>query len=241
MGVSDGYVRLTAPEEIAAARALADAWKDPAIPDRQLAVSEPELARFRRGEVSPPFDAFCAAMDQTGLDWRGGERSRLIRVLEVGTSTGYYADVMRHCGFGGYFLGADYSEPMILRAIQLRAADRNAFEVCDARRLRWPSRLFDVVVSGCCMLHMEDYREALAEASRVSAAWVILHRNPIAAGPTEFWRKNAYDVPCLEIHFGRDDLLAACAEAGLEVTFAHRISSAPDGSSNETWLASRVR
>ena len=240
MGVSDGYVRLTTPGEIAAAEELRDNWKAPEIPGRQLAVSEPELERFWRGEPSPPFDAFGAALDATGLAWRCSDASRSLSIVDVGCSTGYYAQVLRHCGYRGAYMGVDYSEAMVEAARARRAGEM--FEVGDARALRFRDASFDIVVSGCFMLHtsITEWPASLAEAARIARKWVVLHRTPIAAGETEYWRKAAYDVPCIEIHVSRSDLLAMCAAAGLAREFVHRISGTADGAANETWLMKKV-
>jgi len=53
------------------------------------------------------------------------------------------------------------------------------FDVEDATRLRYNSDSFDIVVSGCCLLHISEYEKAIAEAARVSREFVVFHRTPV--------------------------------------------------------------
>ncbi|MBU0791988.1 MAG: class I SAM-dependent methyltransferase [Gammaproteobacteria bacterium] len=49
----------------------------------------------------------------------------------------------------------------------------------DARRLQYDDRSFDVVMSGACIAHIEQWEQALGEICRIPRQWLILHRNPI--------------------------------------------------------------
>jgi ubiquinone/menaquinone biosynthesis C-methylase UbiE len=101
------------------------------------------------------------------------------------------------------------------------------FSVQDAVNLRFGAASFDIVVSGCCLLHIPEYERAIAEAVRVSRRWVIFHRTPIMhfRGPITYTKK-AYGVDTFEIHFNEQLLLRSFAQHGLRVVEAntHSIS-----------------
>jgi ubiquinone/menaquinone biosynthesis C-methylase UbiE len=88
--------------------------------------------------------------------------------------------------------------------------------VAHADRLPFWDHSKDVVISGCCILHVEDWRKAVSEATRVSRSWVLFTRTPISkTRPTALFSKTAYDVPCLEWRFAEEDVLRAFREARL--------------------------
>ena len=82
------------------------------------------------------------------------------------------------------------------------------FDVGDATDLHYADKSFDIVVSGACLLHIPEYWKGIAEAARVASDYVIFHRTPIVWGQAEQWyRKQAYGVETVEIHFNEDDFL----------------------------------
>lgn len=193
------------PRKVAAN--LRDGWRSPSIPDKQHALTVAELQQMYRGEVPRPFAALAEALNPIhGTD---------STIIEIGCSTGYYCEVLSHLLGQVEYVGADYSFPMVAQGRQLYPAV--PFMVADATALPYLADAFDILVSGGCILHIPDYRSAIAESARVARKWVILHRTPVIPGPTAHFKKKAYGVPCVEIHFNEAELLSLCAENGLEL------------------------
>ena len=219
------YVELVGDEEVrAAVSELGDAWKSPDIPMRQRELVDRELAAYRTGTDIAPFRAYTELVRLAGTT----------RILDVGCASGYYAELLEIFGWSGDYVGADFSAAFIALAKTLYppAALRGvnaSFVVADARALPFGDAAFDMVVSGCCMLHISDWGACISESARVSSRWVILHRTPVRTEhPTTYYRKEAYGVPCIEIHLNERDLLSRAREAGLEVVLTHDLSGTGD-------------
>jgi SAM-dependent methyltransferase len=208
-GVSDSYEPIMPEQARALSAVLGAAWQDPNIPLLQLAIVLPQLAAFGRGEPVPVFDALVDLVRRVP---EVGRKS----CLEVGCSSGYYAEVLRLRGIETRYSGCDYS-PALLELARSRYPGIE-FDTCDATDLGYPDGAFDVVVSGGCLLHIFDYPRAIAEAARVAREVVIFHRTPVIhVHPTMFYRKLAYGVPCIEIHFNETELLDRFHAAGLRL------------------------
>jgi hypothetical protein len=81
-----------------------------------------------------------------------------------------------------------------------------------------PSDSFDIVISGCCLLHIANFEEAIKESARVSSRYVLFHRTPVLhMAPTTFFRKLAYGIQTIEIHFNEEELLSLFRKHGLSV------------------------
>lgn len=208
MGVSEGHRQVTLDEYTALAATQRDIWHDPGVAAQQRALADTELARLRTGEVIPVFGVLqqLVAMVQPAP----------ASVIDIGCASGYYHAVLRHAGWAGRYLGVDYAATLIDLA---RACHPDAeFRVADAAALG-DVGTFDLVISSACLMHILAWRTALAELARVARGPVILHRTPLGVeGHTTYWAKLAYGLPCLEMHFGEAELLAALAAAGLRVT-----------------------
>ncbi len=221
LGISDSFRRLE-PEEVGPLGIeLATAWQDPAIPLRQwISVVRGEIERLRQGHSLPHFDVLVRQLKKTGLvnPW----------LLEVGASSGFYSEILRLLDFPCQYSGLDYSEEYKRLAQELYPAID--FHVGDAKALPFPDGLFDVVVSGCCLLHIAEYPKAIAEAARVASKFVVFNRTPVLMdSPTEFYEKNAYGVRCIEIHFNHSELLDLFAMNGLELVSFEDVSQEPEG------------
>jgi len=92
-------------------------------------------------------------------------------VLDVGCGTGDDARALAGMvGKGGRVVGVDSSETMVLEA-RRRARGRELpleFRLCDAHRLDFPDRTFDVCRADRVFMHLEDPRRALSEMVRVA-------------------------------------------------------------------------
>lgn len=222
--VSTDYAVIAADDVARVASQLASAWQDPSIPQQQLGVAEAELLAFEQHRLVPVFDTFAELLGRIpGV----GSMS----LLEVGCASGYYADVLRIRGIGAGYSGCDYSPALI--DLAKRRLPGTPFEVQDATRLAHPDASFDIVVSGCCILHIPDYAAAIRESARVARTHVLFHRTPVLhVSPTMHYRKLAYGVECVEIHFNETELLRLFRGAGLHVVDALTVSvggHAPEG------------
>ena len=207
MSVSDGHRKLTLEEYTALADECRDTWRDPSLAAQQRVMADAELARLRAADDVPVFNVLqdlVANLDQSPAS-----------IIEIGCASGYYHEVLQLDGWRGRYLGVDYSE--ILIDLARRSHPTAEFRVADATSLG-DVGMFDLVISGACLMHIPKWRDALAELVRVARGPVILHRTPIVlGGTTSYWIKRAYGVLCLEIHFGEAEFLDALATAGLRV------------------------
>ncbi len=95
-------------------------------------------------------------------------------VLDVGAGTAVVADAARRRG-AGLTLASDTAAGMLRH----RAAGVPAV-LCDAARLPFPDRTFDLVAAGFCLSHLADQTAALSEWRRVAGAVVA---SAFAPGP----------------------------------------------------------
>jgi len=83
------------------------------------------------------------------------------RILDVGCGLGMY--VRRFCPFSPQVYGADIDEEKVTQAAQ----DLPGLLVATAEQLPFPTGTFDIVLSHEVLEHVNDDRQALAEALRV--------------------------------------------------------------------------
>ena len=210
--VSSGY-RSIKKEQVTTE--LAEAWQSDSIVVAQRKLVDQELRNMYRGNVAVPYQVLANAIKVTGSET--GE------IIEIGCSSGYYYEVLSHLlGHEVQYKGIDYSKAMIDCAKQ--HYPKHTFEVGDACALSLNNNSCDVLISGCCLLHIPDYEVAIAESVRVSREWVIFHRTPVVSGATQYYTKEAYGVPCVEIHFGQQELFQLFHKHGLRVITQVQIS-----------------
>lgn len=209
LSVSSNYRELLPSEVDEVAKECANTWLDPAIPERQyeLAVRS-ELASFRMGGKVAPFNALLACLGHLDMGFSPS-------LLDIGASSGMYSEVLELAGYGFEYRACDFSPAFAVLAEKLYPGI--AFDVADARSLPYADNAFDVVMSGGTIMHIREYGQVIREAARVASKYVIFHRTPITADHTSFWVKDAYGIPCLEIHFNELELLSLFMESGLEI------------------------
>lgn len=207
LNVSTGHRKLRYEEVAQVAAECEKAWQDPSIPDQQLNLAMAEIASYQAGKPQPHFDILLKTLKKTALVNPS--------LLDVGAASGYYREIIRIGGFDCQYTGIDYSEAC-------RNAGRLTFpgitlDVGDARALPYPDSWYDIVLSGCCLVHIRDYDKVIYESARVAKRFVILNRTPIVMDdvPTQFYEKEAYGVRTIEIHFNETELFAICRQAGL--------------------------
>lgn len=190
---------------------LYDSWKDPSVPLKQYETcTRGELEKYRKGEPIEAYDVLVDVLKSmdVGLDKK--------TILEIGCSTGYYSQVLKLRGINAEYHGCDYSESFVKFAQRLFPGID--FQVQDACSLTYPDNFFDIVISGCCLLHIMDFEKAIGETVRVAKDYVIFHRTPVLhRKETSYYIKKAYGVEMFEIHFNEREFLRLFRENHLKV------------------------
>lgn len=171
-----------------------DTWKDESIPYQQLQLIERQSVNYSE---TAPVKALVSLMKKTGL--------KKPTILEVGCASGYYSEFLPKAGVKVNYQGCDYS-PSFIRLAKERYPQVK-FKISDATRLDYEDGQFEVVISGCCLLHIIDYQKAIAETARVAKDWAIFHRTPVLhLSKTTFTKKIAYGLEMVEILFNEEEL-----------------------------------
>lgn len=230
--VSLGYVSLQGKEADAEGQRLRNSWQDDALPQRQRELVDHQLHQYRSGASINVFDVFVDSLralpDLYGMS-----------LLEVGCSSGFYSEVVEIARLPIKYSGCDYSDAFIRLAKEKYPFIDFAIE--DATALNYDDRSFDIVVSGCCLLHIPEYEKGVAETARVARRYAIFHRTPIVWGQPEQWyRKRAYGVETVEIHFNEPEFLALLDRMGLELLYTHTLSEESADASRAQGHASRT-
>lgn len=213
-GVSSGLRQL--PDRNVRSELL-EAWKDARIASSQRGLVQQQLMSMYRGSVPEPFSVANRLLSP--IVKRGSS------ILEVGCSSGYYYEVLEYllnkplC-----YTGCDYSSAMIEMAKEFYPGA--SFAVADGAALPFASRHFDIVISGCVLLHCPNYSEHIKESCRVARDYILLHRTPIStSGGTRIFEKLAYGVPTVELWFAENELLKLFEANGFEcfdrIQYAH--------------------
>lgn len=198
---------------------LRDAWLDWDLPIKQRELVDRQLADYRAGLPIDVFDVLVEAMHAIPLESRAS-------VLEVGCSSGFYSEVFKIAGLDVNYVGADYSDAFIKLA-RLRYPALK-FDLEDATAMRYRDDAFDVVISGCCLLHIPEYEEAVVEVARVARTFAIFHRTPVVLDrPNRYFRKLAYGVETIEIHFNEQQFLDLLRTHSMELVRTWTLSETP--------------
>src|SRR5207244_11899065 len=149
------------------------------------------------------------------------------RILDVGTGTGRAAIALARRG--ATVTGVDASAEM-LGVARRRAAEERlpiSFSEGDAQRLAFPDRSFEAAVCLRLLMHVPDWRTALAELCRVSGTRLVFDypsRNSVAAIESA-WRELAVMLgPNVEAYrvFSYHGVARELARHGFRVASSHR-------------------
>nr|WP_315495531.1 class I SAM-dependent methyltransferase [uncultured Rhodoferax sp.] len=206
--VSTDFVQLSSADLVSETGRLRSSWQADELPARQRVLVDRQLAHYRAGQSVDVFDVLVEAIKKlprlNGMD----------TLLEIGCSSGYYSEVFGIAGLPITYAGCDYS-PAFVELARKTYPDLQ-FDVRDATALDYADGRFDVVISGCCLLHIPEYETAIAETARVARHYAIFHRTPVLPQQsTMHFRKLAYGVETVEIHFGEAEFLALLDKHGL--------------------------
>jgi SAM-dependent methyltransferase len=223
--VSSNYVSLAEGRGNTEGQRLRNSWQDEALPARQRELVEQQLQEYRSGKHIAVFDIFQRALRELpGL--RPG-----MSLLEIGCSSGYYSEVIAIAKLPLQYTGCDYSAPFIKMALEKYPTVD--FTVADATDLPFHDQSFDIVISGCCLLHIPEYVSAIEETARVCRQFAIFHRTPVVWGkPNQWFRKQAYGVETVEIHFNETEFLGLLRASGLELMTSYTLHEGSGGIDN---------
>lgn len=208
--VSSHYEAMQPDKVNAESARLRDAWQSESLPQKQRMLVDRQLSRFRAGDAVDVFEVLVNALNSIP------DIAPLRTVLEIGCSSGFYSEVLDIAGFQLRYHGCDYS-PAFISMAQERYPDLS-FDVADACSLSYPDAEFDIVISGCCLLHIPEYEVAIAETARVAKRYAIFHRTPVLLEqPTRHFKKQAYGVETVEIHFNEAEFIGLLTKHGLKL------------------------
>lgn len=227
------YLNLYGEVADAEGQRLRNSWQDYVLPQRQRKLVDQQLRQYRSGARIDVFDVFVDSVHALP------DLAPCASLLEIGCSSGFYSEVLEIAGLPVEYSGCDYSDAFIRMAKE--KYPNIAFAVEDAIALHYSDRSFDIVVSGCCLLHIPEYAKGVAETARVARCYAIFHRTPIVWGQPEQWyRKDAYGVETVEIHFNEAEFLALLVKNGLELITTHTLSEESADTSRTKGRATRT-
>jgi SAM-dependent methyltransferase len=204
--VSTDY-RLISEQELR--RGSARGWFSPLTAWRQERAYMALLSQMHAGTPREDLVIAARAIDMVGMQ----ETS----LLEVGCGSGYYKEILTSlCTTKVNYVGVDYSPAMVARA-RRRYPDGD-FRQMDATRLDFPDGAIDIIFNGVSLMHIPDWRKAIAESRRVARRACIFHSVPVfPSRTTAHLAKYAYGSPVIETVFNRQELLACMEENGLQL------------------------
>ena len=206
------------PNEITTA--LATSWQSPAIPLKQRALVQQELAALYQGHPPIVYRVLADALRPF--------ITPDCRVLEIGCASGYYYEALEYLlNTRLSYAGVDFSSAMV--ALAQRYYPRVSFHVGDGAALSFSDQSFLIAISSGVLLHVADYPQHIKEAARVASQMVVLHRTPICrTHPTSHFKKFAYGIETHELRLNESEMLSLCCEQGLELVQRLEYDSHPE-------------
>jgi SAM-dependent methyltransferase len=184
-------------------------WQEAQVAERQHQAFVPLLEDARSGRPRLDFVVAARAIQATNLS------DPLI--VEVGCGSGYYSEVVPMLlGTSLRYVGIDYATSMT--SLAHRIYPSVPFLTGDACNLPLASNCCDVLLSGTSLMHIADYRRAIAESIRVAREWLIFHTVPVMKGrSTTFLKKLAYGEQVVEVIFNQAALEGIFNEEKLSI------------------------
>jgi SAM-dependent methyltransferase len=178
---------------------------------RQDRAWKPLVAQALAGHPRQDIVALYEALESTGV----AEGT----ILEVGCGGGYNSELISWGIPGLRYTGVDLSGSMV--EVSREKYPQRDFRVASALGLPFGDNSFDIVLDGVALLHIPDWRAALAEYARVASRYVVLHGLTLSDNPTVTFAKYAYGQPSRELIFNRTELLAECEAVALRLQASH--------------------
>jgi ubiquinone/menaquinone biosynthesis C-methylase UbiE len=198
---------------------LLEGWKQKSVATSQRNLVQNELLSMYRGHIPDPFSA-ASNLLKNSIESNS-------TILEIGCSSGYYYEVLEYLLKKPLmYTGVDYSEHMIEMAQAFYP--RANFQVADGANLPFPTKHFDIVISGCVLLHCPNYIAHIKETCRTAKDTILLHRTPITANnTTTTQQKSAYGVETIEVWFSEGELLELFKKEGFVAVARESLGSCP--------------
>ena len=226
--ILDNYSEISFQEASALWKALSSSWQDPSIPKLQDENLGDLIAEYSKGRSVAAFDSLVDIISNNVSNLNNKT------ILEVGCSSGYYSEVLKIGGVSSKYSGCDYSEQFINCARSRYPLLQ--WDVENATSLSYSDKTFNIVISGCCLLHIFDYVAAITEAARVAKDYVVFHCTPVLQkGNTTYYKKKAYNIDMLEIHFNEREFVEIIEENGLMLKDVRVINLFPFWKGNDNF------
>ena len=194
-----------------------DGWKRPIVARRQrsLRAGYSRSAADPVGPGSAALQAALRAAQDVGSDPSPSGSPQRPVILEVGCGGTANAAIIQAAVPSCRYVGLDFAWPMVAGA----RADHPGLPVVngDATALPFADHSVAVVVDGAMLIHIPEWRAALAESCRVAQNSVVLHTITITDAPTTVIRKRAYGFWVPEVLYNRADLAGAIESHGYTV------------------------
>lgn len=115
------------------------------------------------------------------------------------------------------------------------------FHLADGANLRFADQQFYIIISSGTLIHVPNYREHIAETSRVAQKYMVAHRTLVCRQkPTQYFKKFAYGVETVELRFNETDLLSEFTRNGLKLIKSSEYYTNPNADEFEvTYLFSK--
>jgi ubiquinone/menaquinone biosynthesis C-methylase UbiE len=187
----------------------ADGWKVQSAASRQHEAFQQLLQDASAGNPRVDFQVAARAIASTGL------ADPL--VIEVGCGSGYYSEVLSLLLRRPLrYVGIDFSQAMV--GLAHVTYQQIPFLAGDACRLPLQDGSCDILLNGTSLMHIANYRQAIAESVRVSREWCIFHTVPLVARrKTTLTHKLAYGQRVVEIIFNQAELESILRENKLTI------------------------
>ncbi|MCB0320324.1 MAG: glycosyltransferase [Bdellovibrionales bacterium] len=200
-------------------KSLVDAWKNEAITTQQRSLVQQELHSMYHGHTPQALSSLAEILRSVVKP----EDS----ILEIGCSSGYYYEILQYLlSQRNRYSGLDYSEAMIDLAKSYYPHAN--WHVGDGANTPFSEDTFDVVVSGCVLLHTPNFEDHIRETARIAKRFAVAHRTPICRNrKTYFMKKLGYGEEMVEICFNEKSFLEAFASAGLDLVSSITVSENP--------------
>ena len=179
--------------------------------ERQERAWRPIVERAKAGHPREDVAALFEALEFT--------KGTPTTLLEVGCGGGYNSELIEHAYPEIECAGVDISDAMV--EIARGKYPHRSFSVGSAYALDMPDSGKDIVLDGVALLHMLEWKTAVAEYARVARKAVVLHGLTLSEEPTTVFGKYAYGQPSMELVFNRTELLAECSANGLHLKAVH--------------------
>lgn len=195
---------------------LSQSWTEKDIAESQRKLVDKQLVTLHAGNAPAHFAVLGEAMNW--LKVHSG--SEAVTLLDAGCASAYYYEIIQYYAPDWVeYTGLDYSSAMLDLAREKYPGIMTIKR--DLRCTGLDDRSFDIILSGAVLMHVRDWREALAELTRMADKWLILHRTWVFVDgtPTTMRVGDAYGHPAWYIRFDEKELLELNRQAGFTPIF----------------------